>query len=394
MLAVVYLGAALLGLRYASIGQSISLVWPPTGIAIAALTLLGPRYWPSIALAAFLANAATPVPLVAAGIIGAGNTLEALVAATLLRRFAGSRPQLDDMRHVRALVLLAAPAGALTSAIIGTLTLWLTGVIQTDTVLGALAIWWTGDVLGALVVAPLLFAWATPPDSRQSTHRLVEVLLLCGGTVLAGEIGLGGLLGTPVFPDVNYPYLLFPFVIWAALRFGARGASLMTFAVAAVAVGHTVLGGSPFVSATAGRTLFEVACYLGAVSITGLVLAAAVRTERDQATTALGESEERLRRALDAARMGVWVWSVETNTLTWDDNLRRLYGLGPGQPIGGYEDFLSRVHPDDRDLVHTTVRGALEGRAGLDYEFRVVLPDGRIRWIADQGEIRRDDAGR
>ena len=235
LLATVYLGAALLGLRYASVGPSISLIWPPTGIAVAALTMLGPRYWPSIALGAFLANAATPVPLLAAGLIATGNTLEALVAATLLRRLAGPRPQLDDLHHVRALVLVAVPAGALISALTGTLSLWLTGVIAAHAILGALAVWWTGDVLGALVVAPLLFAWATPPDSQKSTRRLVEVLLLCAGTVLAGELGLGGFLGAPVVPDVNYPYLLFPFVIWAALRFGARGASIMTFTVAAVA---------------------------------------------------------------------------------------------------------------------------------------------------------------
>jgi PAS domain S-box-containing protein len=222
----------------------------------------------------------------------------------------------------------------------------------------------------------------------------MEVLLLCAGTVLAGGIGLSGLLNRPALPKVDYPYLLFPFVIWAALRFSARGASVMTFAVAVVAVSHTVLGGSPFVSATAGQTLFQVACYLGAVSITGLVLAAAVRMERDQATTALRDSEERLRRALDAARMGVWFWSVESNTLTWDDNLRRLYALEPGQPIASYDDFLSRVHPDDQDMVHNKVQQALEGGAGLDYEFRIVLPDGRVRWIADQGEIRRDQAGR
>src|SRR5688500_7296411 len=80
-LAIVYYGAARLGLQYASVGQSISLVWPPTGIAFAALTLLGYRYWPGIALGAFLANAATPVPLLGAAGIAAGNTLEALVAA-------------------------------------------------------------------------------------------------------------------------------------------------------------------------------------------------------------------------------------------------------------------------------------------------------------------------
>jgi PAS domain S-box-containing protein len=222
----------------------------------------------------------------------------------------------------------------------------------------------------------------------------MEVFLLCAGTVFAGEIGLGGFLDSPIVAEVNYPYLLFPFVVWAAIRFGARGASVMTFTVAAAAVGHTILGGSPFVSATAVRTLFQVACYLGVVSVTGLVLAAAVRMERDEATTALADSEERLRRALDAARMGVWVWSVETNSLTWDDNLRRLYGLERGHVIASYEDFLTRVHPDDRERVGNTARQALENFAGLDYEFRIVLPDGRIRWIADQGEIRRNEEGR
>jgi PAS domain S-box-containing protein len=394
LLGAVYLGAALLGLQYASIGQSISLVWPPTGIAIAALTMLGPRYWPSVVLGAFLANAATSVPLTAAAGIALGNTLEALVAAHFLRRLTGPRPRLDHLSHVRALVLLGAPLGAMVSAVIGSASLWLTGVIPAAALPGAIAVWWTGDLLGALVVAPLLFAWATRPDSRQSTRRLAEVLLLCVGTVLAVEIGLGGLLPSRVLAAVNYPYLLFPFVIWAALRFGARGASLMTFTVAAVAVGHTVSGGGPFANPNAGRTLFEVSCYLGAVAVTGLVLAGAVRLERDQATAALAHSEERLRRALDAARMGVWVWSVETNTLSWDDNLRALYGLAPADRITGYDDFLARVHPDDRALVAETVRRILNEGGDLDYEFRVVLPDGRTRWIADQGEIRRDQQGR
>src|SRR6478736_735454 len=89
LLAIVYYGAARLGLRYASIGQSISLIWPPTGIAFAALTLLGYRYWPGVALGAFLANAGTPVPLPAAAGVALGNTLEALVAAYLLRRVTG-----------------------------------------------------------------------------------------------------------------------------------------------------------------------------------------------------------------------------------------------------------------------------------------------------------------
>jgi PAS domain S-box-containing protein len=393
LLIATYYGAARLGLRYASIGQSISLVWPPTGIAMAALTMLGLRYWPAIAIAAYLANAATPVPLATAAAIAIGNTLEALVAAHLLRRNAGSRPQLDDIRHVRTFLLIAAPLGALCSAVLGSLSLWWSGLLPASAVPLALIIWWIGDLLGALVVAPLLFAWTTSPEPHV-TRRLAEVVVLCVGTVVAGEVGFGGVLGSPVLVQVEYLYLLFPFVIWAALRFGTRGASLMTFTVAAVAVGHTVAGGGPFVSVTSTKTLLGVASYLVAVAVTGLVLAAAVRWERQQATKALAQSQERLRRALDAARMGIWFWSVESGTLTWDDNLRQLYGLEPGEQISTYEEFLARVHPDDRERVVDAVRQVLEAGGDLDYEFRILLPDGRVRWIADHGEIRRNEHGR
>ncbi len=112
LLAALYAAAAWVGLRYVTIGHSVSLVWPSAGIAFAALVLLGPRYWPGVALGAFAANASTPVPLAAAIGIAAGNTLEALLAAYLLRRVAGSRPQLEDPLQARTLLLIAIPTGA------------------------------------------------------------------------------------------------------------------------------------------------------------------------------------------------------------------------------------------------------------------------------------------
>ena len=389
-----YYGAARLGLRYAAIGPSISLVWPPTGIAFAALTLFGSKYWPGVTLGAFLANAATPVPLLAAAGIALGNTLEAIVAAYLLRRSAGSRPQLDDLHQVRTLILVAAPLGALCGAVVGPLSLWVTEALPSVALPAAATVWWTGDLLGALVVAPLFFSWAAPAQAQDNTRRLLEMVVLCVGTIAAAELGLGRFVNTALVRPVDYQYLLFPFVIWAALRFGARGASLMTLAVSAVAVGHTVQGGGPFVSPTAVRTLFEVACYLAVVAVTGLVLAAAVRWERQQATKALAQSEDRLRRALDAARMGTWFWTTEGNSLTCDENLRQLYGLIPGEHVSTHQELLDHVHPEDRESVRQAVQRALQDGDALDYEFRVLLPDGRVRWIADQGEVHRDDQGR
>ncbi len=393
VLAAVYALMAHVGLSYASIGHSVSLVWPPTGIAIAALTLRGYRCWPGVALGAFIANAATPIPLGAAAGIAFGNTLEGLIGAFLLTQTDGRFPHLERGRLVRVLVLAAAPLGALVSATNGATVLWASGQIAVDRITETVGIWWTGDLLGALVVAPVILAWGTP-ETRRVSRGILEITLLCLGTVAVAELGLGPALRLPLLGQVDYPYLLFPFVIWAALRFGARGASLTTLTVAVVTVWHATRGAGPFISDSTTGTLFAVACYLGAVAVTGLALAAAVAREREAATQALRQREEQLQTALDAARMGIWFWSAESNTLDWDDALRQLYGLGSNDPIGGYEDFLGRVHPDDRAYVDRTVRLAMTENGRLDYEFRIVLPDGRIRWIADQGRVISMGPGR
>jgi PAS domain S-box-containing protein len=392
LLAGVYYLAARLGLRYASIGESISLVWPPTGIALSVLVLLGYRYWPGVALGAFLANAGTSVPVAAAAGIAAGNTIEALLAAYLFRVAAGSSPQLEQPRTVRALVLAAAPLGALVSAVIGVGSLAAVGAL-TAPIPVALSVWWAGDLLGALVLAPVCLAWGTPRDVVNS-RGILELAALCLVTVAAAEIVLGEPVRISLLRGLEYHYLLFPFVVWAGLRFGVRGASLLTFTVAVVAVWHTAHGGGPFVRDSSLETRFAVTLYLGALAVTGLVLAAAVRWERVQATEALKQSQERLRLALEAARMGIWFWSVEDNIVTWDRSLRQLFGLAPDERVSTYEDFLARVHPDDRDLVAASVRRALHEGGDSDYEFRIQLPGGEVRWIATRGEVGRDETGR
>ena len=241
----------------------------------------------------------------------ARNTLEAVLAATVLTRNQSGLPRLDAMRTVRTLILVAAPAGALVSAVIGVTALLAGGALPGGAVASALGVWWTGDLLGALIVAPLLLAWSTPSSSM--VRATLEVVLLCLGTVLAAELGLGHLLLVPaLLRRLDYLYLLFPFVIWAALRFGSRGASLMTFVIAVVAVWRTVTGGGPFNTVSGGGTLFAVGCYLGIVAVTGLLLAAAVSHEREAATEALRQRDAQLSVALDAAQMGVWFWSALT----------------------------------------------------------------------------------
>jgi PAS domain S-box-containing protein len=117
-------------------------------------------------------------------------------------------------------------------------------------------------------------------------------------------------------------------------------------------------------------------------------------TESKQAREVLAQSQERLQLALRAARMGTWQWELASDTLSWDEGLNQLFGVGPGERISRYEDFLERVHEEDRLFVREMLEKAIEGGGGLDYEFRVVLPSGRIRWLADQGRVVRDEAGK
>src|SRR5438034_1378015 len=242
-LAAAYFVVAKIGLRYATIGPSISPVWPPTGLAVAALVLLGPGYWPAILLGAFLANATTSIPVLAAAGIACGNATEAMVAAYLLRSRAGQHLALDDLLGVRTLVGVAAPLGALASATVGVTTLWLARVVSGAGVWSALSLWWAGDYLGALVVAPVLLTWVGPASVRIGRRAALEMSLLVGGAVLATMAIFGGLLPASLLLPTQYPYLLFPFVIGEALRFGPRGASLLPMTVATLAVGYIVRRG-------------------------------------------------------------------------------------------------------------------------------------------------------
>jgi two-component system, cell cycle sensor histidine kinase and response regulator CckA len=117
-------------------------------------------------------------------------------------------------------------------------------------------------------------------------------------------------------------------------------------------------------------------------------------TRQREAEAELRQNQEQLQLAHQAARMGTWRWDVATNVLRWDAGLRQLYGLTDGEQVSGYDDFIARVHPDDRERVSQSVQQALGGRGALDYEFRIVLPDGRVRWLADLGRVTMDSSGR
>src|SRR2546421_858970 len=185
VLAGVYYGAAELELSLAFAAPSVTAIWPPTGIALAAILLWGYRVWPGVALGALLANSWTGVPFFAVAGITVGNTLEALAGAYLLRELAGFRASLERVRDVLALAVLAGGVSTTISATIGVTSLLVGNEITSDDLGSVWRTWWLGDMGGDLLVAPALLVAATHWPYRRGPRRPL-------GAAPPAAVGVGG----------------------------------------------------------------------------------------------------------------------------------------------------------------------------------------------------------
>ena len=278
-LGAIYFSTAMLGLSLDAVSGVAAAVWPPTGIALAALLLGGCRLWPGIAFGAFLVNVSAGAPVPVACGMAMGNTLEALVGSVLLVRVVGFRPALDRLRDVVGLVVLAAGLSTLVSATVGVTSGWLGGVIPSVTSWNAWWTWWLGDAMGDLVVAPPLLIWSRRVHIRPSARWVAEFVALVASV---------GALSLFVFTDflalalTDFPYIFFPALIWAAVRLGHLGSVTATALVSVIAIWGTVHGFGPFARQTLHESLLVLQPFLGLKAVTILVLAAVV-TERRHA---------------------------------------------------------------------------------------------------------------
>jgi integral membrane sensor domain MASE1/anti-sigma regulatory factor (Ser/Thr protein kinase) len=274
--ALAYFGSAQLGLALAFETPSTTAIWPPTGIALAALVLGGRRLWPGVALGALAANLTTDVPLYTVVGIAIGNTLEAVVGASLLR-WSGFRPTLRRLRDIFALIGLAGILSTTVSATIGVASLSLGDSLAADA-LSAWGVWWLGDMGGALLVAPFLFVAITHWPYRGLPGRPLEAVAL-----VAGLVGVGLVVFSQSSP---LAYLTFPFFIWAALRFLQPGATTAALIVAAMAVAFTASGSSQFVESSKDDNLVLAQTFSAVVGISALILATVMSQRRRAEQTA------------------------------------------------------------------------------------------------------------
>ena len=294
LVAGTYFIAGKLGLTLASVHPSATAIWPCTGIALAALLLFGMRMWPAVLAGAFLVNVTTAGSLLSSLGIATGNTLEAVVGAYLVRRFAGGRDAFDhapDTFRYAGLVALACAV----SATFGVSSLALTGFAPWDRSPAIWTTWWLGDLGGGLIVTPLLLVWSEPFSEDPRWRRAWEAAALVACITVTGWAVFH--LAQPFALGLSLEFLCMPPLLWAAFRFGQRMGTLCIVILSAIAVWGTLgrLGVSQ--AWELNQSLLIVQVFLGVMAVTVLALTALV-AERRKAARAADAATLQLREAV------------------------------------------------------------------------------------------------
>ena len=291
-LAGAYYGAAQIGYTLKFTGAVAAIVWLPVGVGIAFLYLGGLSLWPGVVLGDLLANHVSALPVGASVGQAIGNTLEVVVAAYLIRKLVRSGKPLDSVTGVCGL-LVAIFVGTAVSATVGPLSLRLGGVLSTSDLPHVWHTWWLGDTAGALVVVPLALAWWQRFDLRWTRARIAEGALMLSAVVVLSDLALR--------TDRPLVYIVWPSLIWAALRFGPRGGTLAV----AVAVGFTLWKtahhAGPFVVESIPRSTLSTQLYVSVAALSTMFLGAVV-AEREEIAKGLRESRARLVTVADNER--------------------------------------------------------------------------------------------
>ena len=413
----VYFVTGKLGLKLAFVHASATAVWAPTGIALAAFLVLGYGVWPGILVGAFLVNLTTAGSVATSIGIAIGNTLEGVVGAHLVNRFARGRNAFHRAQDVFLFVTLAAVVSTTVSSTLGVTSLCLGGFANWAKYGSIWFTWWLGDAVGGLVVAPLLILWFE--DHRVSWKGVqgIEsiVFLLC--LVLVGDAVFGGL--TPFGVD-SYPleFLCVPFLVWAALRFEQRDAMTAVFLLSGIALWGTLHGLGPFARETQNESLLLLQAFMGTLAVMTLALAA-VASERRQVEEALRTSQgglelqiqkrtEALSKAIEALKadinerkrveatlreQGLVLSTVVSNApitlFAIDPNgiirfseglVLQALGMKPGEHVGLSIFDVYREFPGFLKNIHLALAGevssSFEEAGGLDFEVHYALTRG------------------
>lgn len=422
VLAALYFALGRLGLLFSFTRPSITPVWLPSGIALAALLVCGYRIWPGVLLGALAVELTAPSGPLTAVFLAVSNTLEGLAGAWLANRYANGRNFYRHPRDVMKFVVLVGMLTPLISPPLGVRVIsWDRFILWASDVSTGL-IWWLGDVVSVVVLAPLIITWSGQRYRPWNLPQALEFALLLSLLVVLGE-AVFGQAAPASLRGYLFTYLCLPLLFWAAFRFGEREMMTATCTLGGVVMWDTLHGYGLFEQFEREKALLVYQAFMATASVMSLCLAAVVgqrrrateqlqkardelelrvqqRTkaleaqisERRLAEEALQRSEATLRGILDAAKESIWLFSPDGEILLGNATALERFGSVPSQLLGRHFNDLMPAEVAEGRI--TRLREVVESRLPVEFEDRggnimfhhsfcpVLDRDGRVNSIA------------
>lgn len=429
--ALTYFAAGKLGLNVAYIHPSASPIWAPTGIALAALILLGYDLWPAVAVGAFVLNyQVTGLSLATLGIT-LGNTVEAMAGAWMVNHFAHGRDAFEQPQNVLKFVLLAGFLSTTLSATMGVVSLVYGGFAPLGNAAQIWVTWWLGDVVGNLIVAPLLITWGRKSSGTWDRERTLEAALLLL-TLLYVSLLVFSNMVYPNIEQYSLKFICIPPIVWTAYRFGQRETTAATMLLALASLWGT-LHGAP-VGALTGLNdqMVFLQMFNGVIAVMGLLLAA-VSTElqrdkelllnansaledrvqertislsrivadlrlevlkRKETEKTLRESQERFRLLVEAVKdYAIFMLDPNGKIISWNAGAERMKGFQAHEIIGKHFSIFYRSEDITKGVPMRMLERAIMKGSVSDVGIRV-RKDGSSFWADVSMSPLRDKAGR
>src|SRR5215218_2128027 len=397
-----YLGAQV-GLALTIRPEAVSVLWPPNATLIAALLLTPTRDWWLILAAAFPAHLAVqlqggvPVPMMLCWFVS--NCFEALLGATIMRRFSGGRGRIDSMRALWVFVVGVSFFATFASCFVDAGFVVLNGWGESS----YWHVWRTrffSNVLATQVIVPAILSL----DSRDwsggwsmSPRRLAEAALLAALTL---AVCVAAFVVTPWDVGPSLLYAPLPVLVWAAVRFRSRGVNVVLLVVTYLAIRGAVLGGGPFTTLRPDEDARSIQIFLVLVAIPLQMLAMLIE-ERERAVAQSRDRQRLHALTLKAARIGVWDIDLVTGKTVLDDQFATMFDLPPWDRRY-VSSWMVRMHPADRAAFQANLREAQQSAAPRDESddspipeavCRVLHRDVSWRWILTRGIVLRREDG-
>jgi PAS domain S-box-containing protein len=384
VLIALYFVGGLVGKQTTFLSGGVALVWPPAGIALAAILLFGYRFWPGVALGAVLFSFTdgTPFGFFTLG-TAIGNTMGAVVCAYLLKQIIAFDNAMERTRDVTGYIGLACFLGTTVNAAFNVVSLAYSGKVKWDDLFSTTLVWWVPNALAGLVVAPFIITWATPSATRW-TAKLIAEAVICGAGLVGGT--LISFNSWFVYGIQNYPlaYLPFPFLVWGALRFGQRGATAGTLLVSALAIYSLVRGTGPFVTNTEKDSLMLIGSYIGILAVTNMLLAAAA-AERRAAERAVSESERRFRAVVEDQTDLICRFKPDGLLTFVNEAFCRFHGKCSDELFG--TNFFQTLSKEDAAVPLSYINSLPPDEPVVSFDHRLHSPDNQVVW--HQYRVRR-----